>query len=217
MKKVILIGATGFVGKALLQELVRRGHEVTAIARNADKVALTADNLRTVALDVTDTEALSAACRGADAVISAYNPGWSNPQMYEDTLRVYPAIIAAVKQAGVKRLQIVGGAGSLFVAPGTTVIDAGLIPAEIMPAVKGLAEILWNVLPKEQELDWVFFSPAGTFLTDGERTGTFRLGKDDLIVDAAGNSTISVEDYAVAMVDELENQRHHRERFTIGY
>ena len=132
-------------------------------------------------------------------------------------MKNYSTILDAVKESGVKRLLIVGGAGTLFVIPGTTVIDSGFIPEEILPAVKGLADFFLHTLKKENEIDWVFFSPAGTFLDNGMRTGKFRLGKDDLIVDDKGNSSISVEDYAVAMVDELENERHHKERFTIGY
>ena len=155
-------------------------------------------------------------CKGADAVISAYNPGWTNPNIYDETLKVYPQILAGVKQAGVKRLLIVGGAGTLFVAPGVRVVDTGVIPAEIMGGVKSLGEFFLNTLMNEKEIDWVFFSPAGS-LEPGERTGVYRLGKDDLILNAEGQSKISVQDYAKAMIDELENPQHHQERFTIGY
>lgn len=109
-----------------------------------------------------------------------------------------------------------GGAGTLFCAPGLRVVDSGVIPEAIMGGVKSLGEFYLNTLMNEKDIDWVFFSPAGT-LELGQRTGKFRLGKDDLIVDENGNSHISVEDYAVAMVDELENPKHHYERFTIGY
>ena len=217
MKKVVLIGSTGHIGSILLSELINRGHRVTAITRHADKIPFKADNLRVVETDVEDKTSIIDVCKGADAVISAYNPGWTNPNIYEDTLKNYSTILGAVKESGVKRLLIVGGAGTLFVKPGITVIDSGFIPEEILPAVKGLADFFLHTLKKENEIDWVFFSPAGTFLDNGMRTGKFRLGKDDLIVDDKGNSSISVEDYAVAMVDELENERHHKERFTIGY
>lgn len=117
-----------------------------------------------------------------------------------------------------KRLLIVGGAGTLFVKPGLRVVDSGAIPAEIMDGVRPLGNFYLNVLMNEKSIDWVFLSPAGAFDEKGERTGKFRLGKDDLIVDqATGTSHISVEDYAVAMVDELENEAHHKERFTLGY
>lgn len=169
-----------------------------------------------VKADVSDVEKITASCKGKDAVISAYNPGWANPNIYEETLKNYPLILKAVKLSGIKRLLCVGGAGTLFCAPGLRVVDSGAIPAEIMDGVKSLGEFYLNTLCNEKEVDWVFFSPAGT-LEPGQRTGKFRLGKDDLIVDESGNSHISVEDYAIAMVDELEQANHHQERFTIGY
>lgn len=216
MKNVVLIGASGFVGSAILNELLARGHKVTAIVRNAAKVTVKNDNLNVVVADVTETPRMVELFTGKDAVISAYNPGWSNPNIYEDTKHNYPLILGAAKKAGVRRIQIVGGAGTLFCAPGLRVVDSGVIPAEIMGGVKSLGEFYLDTLMKEDAIDWTFFSPAGTFV-QGARTGKFRLGKDDLIVDAEGKSTISVEDYALAMVDELEQENHHKERFTIGY
>lgn len=216
MKNVTLIGASGFVGTAILNELLARGHRVTAVVRNPGKIGIESPSLTVVQADVTDTSALVAACKGRDTVISAYNPGWTNPNIYEETLRNYPLILEAVRQSGVRRLLCVGGAGTLFCAPGLRVVDSGVIPEAIMGGVRSLGEFYLNTLMNEKEIDWIFFSPAGT-LEPGKRTGKFRLGKDDLIVDENGNSHISVEDYAVAMVDELENPKHHYERFTIGY
>lgn len=216
MKNVTLIGASGFVGTAILNELLARGHRVTAVVRNPGKIGIKSPSLTVVQADVTDTSALVAACKGRDAVISAYNPGWTNPNIYEETLRNYPLILEAVRQSGVRRLLCVGGAGTLFCAPGLRVVDSGVIPDAIMGGVRSLGEFYLNTLMNEKEIDWIFFSPAGT-LEPGKKTGKFRLGKDDLIVDENGNSHISVEDYAVAMVDELENPKHHYERFTIGY
>lgn len=216
MKNVVLIGASGFVGTAILNELLTRGHKVTAIVRNPQKISTTHPNLTVIKADVSDTNALVDACKGKDAVISAYNPGWTNPNIYDEILRNYPLILNAVKQSGVERLLCVGGAGTLFCAPGLRVVDSGVIPDAIMGGVKSLGEFYLNTLIHEKDIDWVFFSPAGT-LEPGKRTGVFRLGKDDLIVDENGNSHISVEDYAVAMVDELETPKHHYERFTIGY
>lgn len=216
MKNVALIGASGFVGTAILKELLARGNKVTAIVRNPEKISVKNPALTTVKADVSDTEAIEKASKGKDAIISAYNPGWNNPDIYEETLKNYPLILKAAKQSGVPRLLCVGGAGTLFCTPGVRVVDSGVIPEAIIGGVRSLGEFYLNTLMKENDIDWVFFSPAGN-LEPGERTGRFRLGKDDLIVDENGNSHISVEDYAVAMVDELEQPAHHHERFTIGY
>ena len=216
MKNVVLIGASGFVGTAILEELLNRGYCVTAVVRNPEKVTIRNANLSVVKADVSDVNTLAAVCKGKDAVVSAYNPGWANPDIYEETLKNYPLILEAVRKSGVKRLLCVGGAGTLFCAPGIRVVDSGAIPAEIMGGAKSLGEFYLNTLCNEKEIDWVFFSPAGS-LEPGKRTGKFRLGKDDLIVDETGKSHISVGDYALAMADELEQANHHRERFTIGY
>lgn len=216
MKSVVLIGASGFVGNAILNELLSRGHKVTAVVRNPEKINVSNSNLKIVKTDVSDTNVMVEICKGKEAIISAYNPGWANPDIYEETLRNYPLILETAKRSGAKRLLCVGGAGTLFCAPGLRVVDSGAIPDAIMGGVKSLGEFYLNTLMNEKAIDWIFFSPAGTLET-GKRTGKFRLGKDDLIVDENGISHISVEDYAVAMVDELENPKHHYERFTIGY
>ncbi|EKU89168.1 NAD(P)-dependent oxidoreductase [Bacteroides oleiciplenus] len=216
MKNVVLIGASGFVGTAILNELLNRNHKVTAIVRDAKKMNASNPNLTIVEADVTDTDTLKEASKGKDAVISAYNPGWKNPHIYEDTLKNYPLIVESAKQAGVKRLLIVGGAGTLFYAPGKMVMDADDVPAQLLPGIKSLGEFYLNTLRKEKDIDWIFLSPAAN-MTPGKRTAKFRIGKDDLVVDANGDSNISVEDFAVAMVDELEQEKHHKERFTIGY
>ena len=216
MKNVVLIVASGFVGTAILNELLNRGHKVTANVRDPAKVTASNPNLKVVQADVTDTDVLIEASKGKDAVISAYNPGWKNPNIYEETLKNYPLIVDSVKKAGVERLLIVGGAGTLFYAPGKMVMDADDVPAKLLPGIKSLGEFYLNTLRKENDIDWIFLSPAAN-MTPGERTGKFRIGKDDLVVDVNGDSNISVEDYAVAMVDELEQKHHHKERFTIGY
>ena len=216
MKNVVLIGASGFVGTAILNELLNRGHKVTAIVRDPAKVTASNPNLKVIQADVTDTDVLIEASKGKDAVISAYNPGWKNPNIYEETLKNYPLIVDSVKKAGVERLLIVGGAGTLFYAPGKMVMDADDVPAKLLPGIKSLGEFYLNTLRKENDIDWIFLSPAAN-MAPGERTGKFRIGKDDLVVDVNGDSNISVEDYAVAMVDELEQKKHQKERFTIGY
>ncbi|MGN0188620.1 MAG: NAD(P)-dependent oxidoreductase [Candidatus Cryptobacteroides sp.] len=222
MQNIVLVGASGFVGSAILKEALYRGHKVTAVARNVEKIPAGNPNLTIVKADATDPDTLASLAKGKDAVISAYNPGWGNPRQYEETLENYPKIVEGAKRAGVPRLLIVGGAGSLFVAPGIRLADTGNLPAEWIPGVKSLAEFYLNSLMNEKDIDWVFFSPAGN-LGDmgqkgpGKRTGKFRLGKDDMLFDENGESFISVEDYAYAMIDELEQQKHHYERFTAAY
>lgn len=216
MANVLLIGATGFVGSAVLNELVERDHKVTAVVRNVEKIAKN-DLVTAVKEDVANVEAIAKLAEGKDAIISAYNPGWTNPEIATLIKENYPKILEAAKQSSVERLLIVGGAGTLFCAPGLRVVDSGAIPAEIMGGVRPLGDFYLNTLMNENDIDWIFFSPAGVFDQEGKKTGNYRLGKDDLIVDAEGNSHISVQDYADAMVNELEKPAHHKERFTIGY
>lgn len=219
MKNVVLIGASGFVGSAILREALNRGHRVTAVVPNPEKITIENPNLTVVKADATDPDTLAALARGKDAIISAYNPGWTNPRQYELTLENYPRIVEGAKRSGVERLLIVGGAGTLFVKPGVRLVDTGVLPEAWLPGVKSLGEFYLNKLMKERDIDWVFFSPAANLgnMGAGVRTGKYRLGKDDMIVDDKGESFISVEDYAVAMIDELEHPRHHRERFTAAY
>ena len=216
MANVLLIGATGFVGSAVLNELVSRGHKVTAVARNVEKVEKS-ELVDVVKEDVANVDAIAKLAEGKDAIISAYNPGWTNPDIATLISENYPKILSVAKKSGVERLLIVGGAGTLFCAPGLRVVDSGAIPEEIMGGVRPLGDFYLNTLMNENDIDWVFFSPAGVFDQQGKKTGNYRLGKDDLIVDAEGNSHISVQDYADAMVNELEKPAHHKERFTIGY
>lgn len=216
MANVLLIGATGFVGSAVLNELVSRGNKVTTVVRNIEKLAKS-DLVNAVKEDVANVDAIAKLAEGKDAIISAYNPGWTNPDIATLITENYPKILEAAKKSGVERLLIVGGAGTLFCAPGLRVVDSGAIPEEIMGGVRPLGDFYLNTLMNENDIDWVFFSPAGVFDQEGKKTGNYRLGKDDLIVDAEGNSHISVQDYADAMVNELEMPAHHKERFTIGY
>ncbi|MCF0236362.1 MAG: NAD(P)-dependent oxidoreductase [Bacteroidaceae bacterium] len=218
MANVLLIGATGFVGTALLNELLSRGHQVTAIVRNAARLAVTHERLTIVEGDATDVATL-AAVDNVDAVISSFNAGWSNPNLYEDIKAAYPRIVEGVKQSGAKRLLVVGGAGILYVQPGVRLVDSGLLPAEWMPGVRAMAEFYLNTLSNETQLDWTYLAPAGNLgnLQPGTRTGQYRVGSDSLLTDANGDSFISVEDYAVAMVDELESPKHSRQLFTVAY
>jgi len=216
MKKIVLIGASGFIGSAILKEALDRGHKVTAVVRHPEKITVIHKNLIVKQGDVSLVNTVLTLSKGADAVISAYNPGWKNPDIASETTRVYEAILLGVKQSGVKRFLVVGGAASLFISPGKRLMDSGIIPDSFLPAVRALASVYLDNLTNEKTSDWVFFSPAGN-IAPGQRTGKFRLGKDDMILDSEGKSNISVQDYAVAMIDELEKPVHHRERFTIGY
>lgn len=149
MKNVALIGASGFFGAAILNELLARGHKVTAVVHNPEKISAGDARLTVVEADVADTAAMAECCKGKDAVISAYNPGWASPNIYEETLRNYPLILEAAKQSGAKRLLCVGGAGTLFCAPGLRLVDSGAIPEAIMGAVKSLGEFYLNTLMRE--------------------------------------------------------------------
>lgn len=216
MKKIVLIGATGFVGSAILKEALDRGYQVTAIARAPALLKIKHPLLKVIQGDVADTDFLAEQMKGQDAVISAFNPGWTNPSIYQETLDGYHSILNAAHWSRVPRLLIVGGAGSLYVSPGKLLMDEPDVPPKLLAGIKSLAKVYTDILLPEKEIDWVFLSPAAE-LSKGERTGQYRMGKDDLVVDETGKSHISVEDYAVAMIDELEEGSHHRERFTVGY
>ena len=212
--KIALIGATGFVGSAILKEALNRGHEVAAIVRNPDKLPPQA-KLQPKKGDVYNEDEVLRLVTGHDAVISAFNPGWSNPDIYKQQVKGARSIINGVKKAGVKRLLFVGGAGSLEVKPGVQSVDLPEFPAEYKQGALATREAL-NLLNKEPSLDWSFLSPSAD-LFPGQRTGKFRLGTDQLLADTQGKSRISVEDYATAMIDEVEKPKHIRRRFTVGY
>lgn len=216
--KIVLLGATGFIGSALLSEALSRGHEVTAVVRNPAKLEAR-PGLMIITGDVNDTASLASSIAGHDALLSAFNPGWTpgtpRPEMYDEQVRGTTSIIAALKQAGIRRVLWVGGAGGLEVAPGVLAIDAPDVPEWIKPGSRATSEAL-QALRNEPELEWSFLAPAA-LIEPGERTGKFRLGGDQLMVDDKGESRISVEDYAVAMIDELETPRHVRQRFTLAY
>jgi putative NADH-flavin reductase len=212
--KIAVIGATGFVGSAILQEALQRGHEVTAIVRHTEKVK-PHPKLRPHKADVQKGDEVTRSVAGHDVVISAFNPGWTNPNMYDLQVRGTRAIIDGVKKAGVKRLLFVGGAGSLEVMPGVQSVDLPEFPAEYKQGALATREAL-NLLRNEPSLEWSFLSPSAN-LFPGQRTGKFRLGTDQLLADTQGKSRISVEDYATAMIDEVEKPKHIRRRFTVGY
>lgn len=211
--KVALIGASGFIGSALLDEALARGHQVKALVRNPQKIE-TRPGLQAAEADVFDAQALAGHVRGSDAVITAFS-GHSHGDVRADYLRGLKAIVDAVRLAGVPRLLVVGGAGSLFVAPGLQLVDTPQFPEQWKGSALGAREGL-AYLQQQQGLDWTLLSPAA-LIQPGERTGKFRLGGDDLLRDAQGESRISLQDYALAMLDELEKPAHSRKRFTVAY
>lgn len=203
MTKVALIGASGNAGSRILKELSDRGHQVTAIARNPEKIATLA-NVRAVKGDVYDGQGLAALLKGHDVVISSVHFTASDAA----------TLIAAVRASGVTRYLVVGGAGSLEVAPGARLVDQPDFPALYKAEASKGAEFL-DLLKTVEDLEWTFISPSAMFVP-GERTGKFRLGKDTLLANDQGSS-ISFEDYAIALVDEIEKPAHVRQRFTVGY
>jgi putative NADH-flavin reductase len=213
--KIALIGATGFVGSAVLNEALNRGYEVTAIARDTSKITVKSEMLTTAAADVYDTEALAKVLKGHDAVVNAFNAGWTNPNLYDDFIKGSESIQQAVKLSGVKRLLVIGGAGSLEIAPGVQLVDSPEFPAQWKSGATAARDYL-NTIRKESDLDWTFLSPA-IQLRPGARTGAFRLGTDQPVFDADRKSDISVEDMAIAIIDELEQNQFIRRRFTLGY
>ena len=206
--KVILYGATGNVGKRILSELTQRGHKVTAVARNVSAVPTGVDARQD---DLSSVDRIASIIAGADAVVSAYGPP---PDDTDQLVAVTERQIAAVRKAGNVRLIVVGGAGSLEVAPGVSLLASGHLPAAWVPIATSHDKAL--KLLQSSGINWTYFSPAAYF-EPGERTGKFRLGTNELISDAKGESRISMEDYAIALMDELEKPAHERARFSIGY
>lgn len=201
--KVAVLGASGRAGSEITKELAARGHQVLAIARKPEAIPAI-DGVDAVAGDASNPKALAELIRGSDAVISALH--FDVP---------VGTLVSALREAGVNRLLVTGGAASLEVAPGTRLFDTSDFPAEWKEIAASGIEF-FEALREEREIDWTFFSPAA-FIFEGPRTGSFRTGSDQLVVDSAGESKISFADYAIAMVDELEQHNHSRARFTAAY
>jgi putative NADH-flavin reductase len=212
--RVAIIGASGQIGAFIRDEALARGHQVTAIVRRPEKIAVQDPRLHILKADILKDK-IDELVEGHDAVISAYNPGWSNPNIYDEQIEGYKRIISGVKKSGIKRLLVVGGAGTLEVAPGVRVLDTASFPEQVKRGVLATAETL-SMLKQEKETEWAFLSPPSS-IAPGERTGRYRVGKDQLLKNENGESKISTQDYAVAMLDELENPQHTRERFTVAY
>ncbi len=212
--KLALIGANGKIGSRILEEALYRGHLVRGIARNPD-LTIMKKGLTWIKADALNPDALSDAIGGCDALISAFGIDWHRPETYYLFNDVAKSIILASKKAGVNRIINVGGAGSLEVAPGIQLVDTPSFPENWRAGANEQRKSL-EIFRGETELDWTFFSPA-IIIEPGPRTGKFRIGKDSPVFDENGNSIISYDDYAAALIDELEKPRFIKQRFTIGY
>ncbi len=211
---IAVLGGTGYVGSAIVREALERGHTVTAVARDPTKLA-PHPRLVLASVDLYDPSAVAGITAGQDAIVNAFSPGHSDPELYEHHLAGARSILAGVKRAGARRLLVVGGAGSLEIAPGVELVDSPEFPAAYKPTSLATRAVL-GLLRDEPDLEWTFVSPAMN-LEPGERTGKYRVGNDKVMFDARGESRISTADYAVAMIDELERPAHPRQRFAVAW
>ena len=209
--KVIIIGATGTIGQRLVQEGLRRGYEVTAATRDSSKIDPSTERLSGIRLDVMEPSSVEAAVAGHDVVINAFGPQFGQESDLPEAAR---SIVEGMKNAGVSRLVIVGGAGSLEVEPGVRLMDTPDFPAEIKPLA--LAHVEAYDVYRHSDLEWTYVSPA-SWIEPGKRTGNFRIGTSRLITDDDGASRISAEDYAAALFDEVEDPQFVHDRFTVAY
>ena len=213
---IAIVGATGFVGSAVLTEALARGHRVSAIVRNPDRLTVH-PGLTALKGDVYDVASTAGQLRGHEALISAFHSGVKGDA--EEVCRAevdgYRAIIAASKAAGVGRLLIVGGAGSLEVAPGVQLVDTPQFPPAVKPKALAAREVL-QLIRQEEELEWSYVSPS-PILKPGDKTGQFRIGGDQVLMTGEGPTSTTVGDLAVAILDEIEQPTHIRKRFTAGY
>lgn len=211
--KIVLFGASGTIGSAIATEALSRGHQVTAVVRDPTRVGLSHEALSLVAGDVLDPSKVVTLVAGHDVVACAVGPRLpeDEPRLVVDAAR---SLIDGLTRAGVNRLVVVGGAGSLEVAPGVQLVDTPEFPTAWKPIALAHRDAL--AVYREADLDWTYISPAA-LIRPGNRTGQYRTGTDQLLTDQGGESRISVEDYAVAFLDEIEKKRSVRQRMTVAY
>lgn len=211
--KIALFGATGTIGKSILEEALRRGHEVTAVLRDVSKLEGLEqhEKLQVKTGDILMPDSVAEAATGKDVVISAFGPKFGQEDELSEAART---LVEGVKRGGAGRLIIVGGAGSLEVAPGVALMDTPAFPEEWRPLARAHAEA-YEIF-RASDIDWTYLSPAAV-IEPGERTGNFRIGTNQLVTDELDNSRISVEDYAVALLDEVDEGHFVKARFTVAY
>ncbi|TGL03145.1 NAD(P)-dependent oxidoreductase [Leptospira bouyouniensis] len=213
---ITLIGATGFIGSKTLEESLNKGYQVTAILRDPSKLKVEHKNLKKCQGDIFDTDGLAKIIFGSDAVLDSYNPGWTDPNIRENMIKGSLSIFKATKKAGVKRIIVMGGAGSLEVQPGLQLIDTPEFPKEYFDGADGARQVL-NHLRTEDDLEWTFLSPSMIIDPEGPKTGKYRVSRESLLIDSNGQSRISLADLVKAFVEELEERNHIKSRFTVGY
>jgi putative NADH-flavin reductase len=213
--KIALFAAGGNIGRRIASEAVNRGHEVVAVVRNPARVDNLGGALKVVAGDATDARSVTVAGRGVAAILSAVGPA-ANGQPSDVLVEAARALVVGARLAGVKRLIVLGGAGSLEVSPGLQAVDAPQFPSLWKDNAVSQRRALEFYRAEAGDLDWTYISPAA-MIVSGERTGQYRIGFDQMLRDSKGESRISIEDYAVAMIDELENAAHVRKRITVAY
>lgn len=214
--KIVLFGATGQVGQRIVTEALQRGHEVVGVVRDPSRSTSPDPRVPLLQGDATDAASVAAAVRGADAVVSAISPRPGTTGHAPTLTDAARALVGGLRQAGVKRLLAVGGAGSLEVAPGVALLDTPGFPEAYKPEAVDGRDSLEVYRADGEGLEWTFLSPA-IVIQPGERTGQYRTTGDQLLTDAEGNSVISYEDFAVAVLDELENPQHVGRRFGVAY
>lgn len=216
MKNIVIIGAGTFIGGAILKEALFRGNRVKAIIGENEKIPVFSSKVQVVYADVLKEESLYRHIIGNDSVISAFRCDFSNPNVYQETLDANIRILESLRKANVKRYHLVGTSGSLMFTSKKKFLETSDFPQQFLACSMAMDKFYEDILKYEKEVDWVYLCPSAN-IHFGQRTEKFRIGTDAIMTDENGVSAISVEDYAVALLDDLDLSLHHRETFTVGY